>query len=172
MTPAQFCFNAHESIQQVRKDGLPYWTHPHAVAAKVFSAGGDADMVTAAYLHDVLEDVYPLNSEFGPEIIRNEFGSTVLGLVFELTDVFTKLAFPQYNRAERKRQEAFRLSSVSDAAKIIKMADLWHNGKTLDTLPGFGKVWAAEKRFLIPLLEPTEGRWKTAYHEILSLTKL
>lgn len=163
----RFSQNAHESIGQRRKDGGPYFEHPLAVAGKVREVGGDESMMIAALFHDILEDVYPVNKEFSPDRISKEFGATVLGIVFELTDVFTKEAFPQYNRAERKRQEAFRLASVSDAAKIIKTADLWHNGLTLDNLGGFGGVWAEEKRFLIPLLLPVEDRWQDPYKRIL-----
>ena len=56
----EFAHAAHDSIKQVRKyTGEPYWNHTDAVAEVVASVGGTEDMVMAAHLHDVLEDVTP-----------------------------------------------------------------------------------------------------------------
>ena len=58
----QFAHEAHDSIGQKRKySGEPYWVHTDAVAEKVAAIGGTEVMVAAAHLHDVLEDVTPLD---------------------------------------------------------------------------------------------------------------
>jgi len=41
---------------QVSKDGTPYILHPEQVAKNVEAAGGDYEMIAAAWLHDVVED--------------------------------------------------------------------------------------------------------------------
>jgi len=157
-----FSREAHNSINQVRKvSGLPYYTHPEAVMDFLISVGvEDEDTLIAAIGHDWLEDVYPKNPYYSPETISELFGASVLGIIFELTDVFTPEAFPQYNRAERKKQEAFRLSAVSDEATLVKLADIWHNSQTMDALPGFGKVWGKEKQFMLATLSTREPSFK------------
>jgi hypothetical protein len=56
----------------------------------------------------------------------------VKNLVQELTDVYTSENYPVkqnplWNRKWRKAQEAHRISQVSDAAKEIKLSDLFDN---------------------------------------------
>ena len=41
---------------QLRESGEPYFIHPEAVAKLVMEMGMDAESVTAAILHDVVED--------------------------------------------------------------------------------------------------------------------
>jgi len=164
----QFAIDAHESIGQMRKYGEEkYYFHPLRVAETIKAVGGTENMIIAAKFHDILEDVLPLNSSYGPDKILRLFGPKVLSLVFELTDVFTKEAHPQHNRKFRKVFEAARLASISDEAKIIKMADIADNSRNLDTFPGFNRVWIEEKARLIPLLLPSEGRWLEAYTTLL-----
>ncbi len=51
-----FEFAAYHHRGQERKGGLPYITHPVAVANTLHEAGCRAEIVAAALLHDVLED--------------------------------------------------------------------------------------------------------------------
>ena len=54
---ARFAKAAHESIDQRRKySGEPYIVHPKAVAAIVATVTRDEHMISAAWLHDVVED--------------------------------------------------------------------------------------------------------------------
>lgn len=156
----RFTYDAHESIGQERKGGGQYFVHPWEVFKFLFDLGvRDEATLVASLFHDILEDVYPKNKYYSPELIASKFTFRVLRLVFEVTDVFTKEAFPQYNRAERKRQEAIRLASVSDEGKVIKLADIWNNGSTLDQSKGFGEVWGKEKQFLLRLLMTERQPW-------------
>lgn len=127
-----FAHEAHDSIGQKRKySGQPYWTHTDHVAAIVASVGGTEDMVAAAHLHDVLEDVFPKDASYGPTKIRELFGEHVLNLVKELTDVFTKESYPKLNRAQRKKLELERVSKISAEAKMIKLADTLDNTSSI-----------------------------------------
>lgn len=167
----QFAHEAHDSIKQVRKyTGQPYWVHTDEVARLVASVGllnipmaatseiEDRaniveDMVCAAHLHDVLEDVMPLNPLYDDAAIVKKFGSNVAALVVALTDVYTKENFPQLNRAERKRLERERISHTSRDAKTIKLADLISNTKSIVADdPDFARVYLDEKLALLPYL--------------------
>jgi (p)ppGpp synthase/HD superfamily hydrolase len=147
-----FAIEAHSSIGQVRKfTGEPYHVHVLAVAELVSSRTNDVEVLAAACLHDVLEDVEPKNPEFGRGRILEEFGPRVLDLVLELTDIYTKENHPDKNRKTRKQLEAERLSKVSEEAKLIKRADLHDNNKSI-VGTSFEKVWLSEKKVLDELL--------------------
>ena len=166
---AAFAEAAHGSIDHRRKyTGVPYTVHTRAVAARVAACTDDEDMICAAHLHDVLEDVAPSRPEFGQAAILQQFGFEVLRLVVELTDVYTKRAYPDLNREVRKRAEAERLGRTSDKAKTIKLADLVDNG--LDIVandPHFAGRYLREKRDLVLHLEAGDLRLLTQAHQIL-----
>ncbi len=149
----EFCKNAHNSINQVRKkSGEPYWKHPHRVADTLFCMTGDAYMIAAAYLHDVLEDVeefYP--KEYGRDKIREMFGETILSFVVDLTDAHTKKAFPKLNRAERKKLEHKRLSKIQTESKCIKLSDIIDNSRDVGDLDS-ALLFYKEKSELIEML--------------------
>jgi len=130
-----------------------YITHPIAVAKLVQAQGGDDNMIYAALLHDVLEDTSVNHNQMRimlHNIISIESAEDVLSLVVELTDVFTKEAFPNYNRHSRKQFESLRLAYVSERAKAIKRADIEHNSESiLDHDPKFAKVFLKEKKDLL-----------------------
>jgi (p)ppGpp synthase/HD superfamily hydrolase len=138
---------AHDSINQKRKYGDEvYWVHTDAVADILKEAGESEEVQAAGHLHDVLEDVAPKNPTYSEENMRKEFGDVVTNLVLEVTNVYTKEAFPHLNRAKRKHLEEKRIGTISLGGKNIKCADITHNIKgilTYDT--EFGKVFLAEK---------------------------
>lgn len=151
-----FAIDAHTSIGQVSKfDGSPYHTHVLRVAVLVETRTQDQEVLAAACLHDVLEDVEPNNPDFSRERILREFGQRVLDLVIELTDVYTKENHPDKNRKTRKELEAKRLAGISEEAKLIKRADLHDNNQSIMGT-SFEKVWLQEKARLEELL----GKWE------------
>jgi len=151
-----FAVEAHSSIGQLRKfTGEPYHVHVHAVAELVSTKTNDEEVLAAACLHDVLEDVSPTMPQYGAEAIRAEFGDRVLSIVIELTNVFTKANYPELNRKKRKQLEAERLAQVSEEAKLIKRADLFDNSKSIKGT-SLEKVWIQEKEVLDTLL----GAWE------------
>lgn len=139
-----FASAAHRD--QVRKyTGEAYVTHPIAVGKALAADGWADDIVIAGILHDVLED-----TEFTRDDIRVAFGSYVLALVVQLTDVFTKEDYPHLNRKARKTAEADRLALCSAEAKAIKLADIKDNTASIIAHdPGFAKVYLAEKAYLV-----------------------
>jgi len=140
----QVCIMAHEG--QVRKySGEPYWTHPAAVAALVSTVTADAEIIAAAYLHDVVED-----TSVSLEEIREAFGDRVASLVENLTDV----SKPEHgNRAARKFIDRMHTKNAHPDAKTIKLADLIDNAKSIQLHDeAFAAVYMAEKRALLTVL--------------------
>ena len=152
---ASFASTAH--IGQVRKyTGDPYITHPISVAIAVSERTSDEDAICAALLHDVVED-----TEVTPWQVMEHFGKSVSDLVQELTDVYTREAYPSMNRRARKIAETQRLAGISDRAKLIKVCDIADNTSSIVQYdPGFAVVYLEEKAAMLavltsaPLLHP------------------
>lgn len=170
-----FAHSAHNSIKQVRKyTGEPYWVHTDEVARIVTDALSDSnqafnltqnrsaviyspkeveDAICAAHLHDVVEDVFPIEKSFGIATIHELFGEHVASLVIALTDVYVKEAYPNMNRQDRKTAERERLGKVSALAKTIKLADLISNTKSIvEHDKDFANLYLREKFALLPYL--------------------
>ena len=148
---ANFAKKAHASINQKRKyTGEPYEVHPARVAQIVATVSDDEEMIAAAWLHDVLEDVAPYLSDFNDQAILREFGPAVLQLVLELTEVSKE---GQGNRKQRKLLDRLRLSQASKRAKTVKLADLIDNISDLsENDPSFAIVFREEVKKMLPYL--------------------
>ena len=111
---------------QLRKSGELYIIHPLAVAEIVAEIGLDTDAITAALLHDCLEDT---DASF--EEISRMFGETVANLV----EGVTKLTRVQYSTMEEQQMENLRKMFMAMSKDIrvilIKIADRLHNTRTL-----------------------------------------
>lgn len=114
LSAAIFAVEKHRG--QVRKDqrGSPYVTHPLTVARLLWEVGGihDAEILTAAILHDTLEDTPTTQSE-----LRQNFGERVLQIVLEVTD---DKSLP---KMERKRRQVRHAPELSRPARLIKFGD-------------------------------------------------
>lgn len=115
---------------QKRESGEPYYIHPEAVAEIVMDMGMDAESVTAAILHDVVED----GDNITIEDIEKEFGKEIAGLV----DGVTKLTISgkqTYITKKQEQAENLRKLFLAIAADvrvvIIKLADRLHNMRTI-----------------------------------------
>lgn len=124
MQAIQFAAKEHKETR--RKDQItPYINHPLAVVYKLVEHGVRSDIVLmAAALHDVIEDEMT-----PPEEIEARFGPDVLAMVLEVTD---NRLLP---KSERKRLQVEKARSLSDGAKLIKMADKICNMTDLATNP-------------------------------------
>lgn len=143
----EFAQKAHEG-QKRKYTGEPYFVHCEEVATLIYDAGGDDNMIVAAYLHDTLED-----TSTTAETLLNEFGMDVVALVEMLTDVSKS---SDGNRKARKAIDREHTSQASPRAKTIKLADLVSNSRDiLKRDPDFAKVYLEEKRLLLKVL--TEG---------------
>ncbi len=114
---------------QVRKSGEPYIHHPLSVTAILAEYGMDAATLSAALLHDTVED-----TDLTLEQITEEFGEEIAYLI----DGVTKLDRIQYDTREQAQAATIRKMVVAMAQDlrvlIIKLADRLHNIRTVGAL--------------------------------------
>jgi len=119
---------AHEG--QKRMSGEPYISHPVAVAQVLADMQMDSQAITAAILHDVVED-----TEIPVSQIEEQFGAEVALLV----DGVSKLDQIQFTSKAEAQAESFRkmmLAMIEDIRVIlVKLADRLHNMRTMGAMP-------------------------------------
>lgn len=159
---AQFAALAHGSIHHRRKyTNEPYICHPKMVAFYVATVSDDPNMIAAAWMHDVLEDVALLNEEFSLQKMKEIFHERTVQLVIELTDISKP---SDGNREQRKLIDRMHTAEISPDAKTIKLADLIDNTKTIvEHDVNFSKIYLREKELLLPYLkEGNKTLWDKA----------
>ena len=128
----EFSRSAHEG--QYRQSGDPYISHPLAVAGILAEWHLDAQTLSAALLHDVVEDTPATATE-----IASRFGKSVALLVDGVSKL-DKLAFESEQHAQAENFRKMLLAMAKDVRVIlIKLADRLHNMHTMASMP-------AEKR--------------------------
>ena len=111
-----FAIDKHSG--QKRKFGnVPYISHPMEVAKIVKEFGGTSEMIAAAWLHDVLEDVKGVTEQ---DLIDN-FGDKVTKLVVELTNK------EGIKGPDKGKYLLDKMLTMSDDALTIKLADRLNN---------------------------------------------
>ena len=122
-----YASNAHSG--QFRSSGDPYVSHPIAVAKILADFKMDGDCLTAAILHDVIED-----SGIPKSYLKNEFNVDVANLV----DGVSKLDKISLTSKQEEQAENFQkmLLAMSKDIRVIvlKLADRLHNMRTLKYL--------------------------------------
>ena len=123
----RFAEDAHEG--QYRLSGEPYVEHPVAVTGILADLRLDTTTLTAALLHDTVED-----TDVGLGDIEKEFGNEVARIV----DGLTKLDKLEFRSGELAQAENVRKMIVAMAGDIrvllVKLADRLHNMRTLSPL--------------------------------------
>ncbi|MFD5327597.1 RelA/SpoT family protein [Streptomyces sp. NPDC127092] len=133
---------------QFRKSGEPYITHPLAVTLILAELGAETTTLTAALLHDTVED-----TDVTLDQVRREFGDEVAYLV----DGVTKLEKVDYGAAAEP--ETFRKMLVATGNDVrvmsIKLADRLHNMRTLGVMrpEKQARIAKVTRDVLIPLAE-------------------
>lgn len=147
----------HDGCRHMRSDGQPYWTHPERVVATLRTAGLGADVLAAAWLHDVAEDCPASLAECEAliEKLAHTFGPAVGSLVREVTNYFPPDAQPPATMEEKQARLREHAPHLSAGAKWIKLAD------RLDNISGMtGWPWSKRQRYaratelLLAALEP------------------
>jgi len=133
-------FGAAAHDGQKRQSGEPYISHPVAVAQELADMHLDAQTISAAILHDVVEDTAASLGD-----IEDQFGAEVAGLV----DGVSKLDQIQFRNRAEAQAESFRkmmLAMIEDIRVIlVKLADRLHNMQTLDAMPADKKARIARE---------------------------
>lgn len=124
-------FAAEAHIGQKRKyTPEEYIVHPVRVMQLCAEYTDKLPVLAAALLHDVLEDTSVTKDqmkEFLAALMDKQQADYTVRLVEELTDVYVKENFPQWNRKKRKIKEAERVENTSADAQTVKYADMIDN---------------------------------------------
>lgn len=144
--------------QQKRKfTGEKFIRHPERVKDLVNEYSSNRALLAAALLHDVLEDTHITSDElqeFLAGIMNPEEAGQTFQLTLDLTDVYTKNAFPKLNRKKRKQREVERLKDVHPDAQTIKYADTMDNAiDILHNDTDFAPVFLKECLFLLSRMD-------------------
>lgn len=167
----EFADKAHGE-QRRKYSGEKYIVHPIRVMKICQSFHDQLDVHAAALLHDVLEDT-PVTEEemamFLKTVMPDQLAVSTLRLVVELTDVYTKKAYPALKRLARKELEIKRLSLISSEGQTIKYADVFDNTKDLLLNdPDFATVYLRESSQL--LKQMNRGN-QVLYRQVVSLVE-
>lgn len=122
-----FAKKAHEGHS--RYSGEPYISHLVAVARMLAEMGMGTRTISAALLHDSIED-----TEVKPADILDQFGEEILFLV----EGVTKLGSVRYYGSDRHNESLRKLfvaTSQDIRVLIIKLVDRLHNMQTLEYVP-------------------------------------
>lgn len=117
-----------------RRKGLraePYVNHLIEVIwlLSEFSGVSDPILLSAAALHDVVEDTETTLAE-----LEREFGAAVTRIVADVTDD------KSLSKQERKEQQVIKVSTATPDVKLLKLAD---HAANVATLP---ETWTVERR--------------------------
>src|SRR5712692_2579699 len=120
---------AERHRDQLRQSGDPYLTHLLEVAHILADMRMDATTLSAALLHDVIED-----TEFPVSRIQERFGEETARLVEGVTKIGRlNMLAPEARQAENVRKMV--LAMVNDVrVVVVKLADRLHNMRTIEYL--------------------------------------
>ena len=139
---------AHRAIGQRRKyTGQPYIIHPKEVVKILKDAGiTDENILSAAWLHDVVED-----TQITLTFITMNIGIEISNIVEMVTDI----SVPEDgNREERKRIDREHYLTADSRGKTVKLADCLSNGKDIEKNDkNFSVVYFREIKLLLPYLK-------------------
>lgn len=154
-----FAKDAHKGQYRrgLDKEGnkIEYFTHPENVAEiveRMKKSDKIAHLVSAAYLHDVVEDVPYISLED----IRQEFGDLVASLVDELTSDEEQLKIKG-----KEKYLTEKMLTMSSWGLVIKLADRLSNLKDIpEIMEGddtkrkkWAKRYASQTKGIITILE-------------------
>ena len=119
-----FALNAHKN--QKRDEGIPYISHPVAVANILTELKLDSATITTGLLHDTVEDTKTTYDN-----VKKEFGKEVADLV----NGVTKISALEEKAVENSKAENFRKLILATSKDIrvllVKLADRLHNMRTI-----------------------------------------
>lgn len=170
----QLAYRAHEG--QFRKyNGKPYIIHPEEVATMVgkfchsrsFPEDQTERMVSAAWLHDVLEDCPHITEA---EIVEATDNAT-LQLIKELTNPSKGV---KASRHVRKQMDRDHIAKASKEAKIIKLYDRISNLCDISQCDDkeFVLLYIDESLLLLKTLEGTNPSVENALMFVIAWTQL
>ena len=125
-----FATDAHDD--QWRRSGEAYIMHPCSVA-KILAEEMDVvdpEILSAALLHDTVEDV----EEVTIELVGEKFGSYVAAIVEGCTKV-TQDSSDKQTLSKKVHRKIFSGAALRPEVMLVKLADRLHNLRTLAAMP-------------------------------------
>ncbi|MCL2529741.1 MAG: bifunctional (p)ppGpp synthetase/guanosine-3',5'-bis(diphosphate) 3'-pyrophosphohydrolase [Coriobacteriia bacterium] len=134
----QYACDAH--VGQLRKTGEAFITHPVQVSLILAELRMDVDTLTAAILHDTVED-----SSRSLEEIEAEFSTAVMVLVDGVTKI-TRIEVETLGEQQARNLRKMLVAMSRDIRVIvIKLADRLHNMRTLQALREDRRIFKARE---------------------------
>ena len=154
---------AHRN-QRRKYEDAPYVVHCERVSRMVAEYTGDANVIAAAFMHDVLED-----TDVTAEEMRRVFGDVITDLVLEVTDVSRP---SDGKRQVRKEKDKNHLAKSSLGGATIKLADLIDNCTSIAAHDkGFAVVYLREADALLKVLKHGDKRRGERARETLAAAR-
>ena len=130
-------FASAKHRDQRRKDvcASPYINHPIQLVDVLCNEAGveDINVLTGAILHDTVED-----TETTADELTQHFGQQICDIVVEVSDDANLC------KADRKQEQINHAATLSDEAKLVKLADKICNLRDVADNPPAG--WEIERR--------------------------
>ena len=120
-----FAVRAHSGTER-RGKGFPYIIHLMEAVEIVATITPDQDLLSAAILHDTVED-----TDVTLEDLRREFGQRIAAIVEAESDVRQEGESDEESWHRRKQEAIDRLSSAPLEAKIVAMGDKLSNMRAI-----------------------------------------
>lgn len=155
---------------KVRLSGEPYLEHLLYVAEKsehAFTLGYETGLC-----HDLLEDFDLAEIDLEKQLISFSYSKseakTIASLVKELTNQFTKEAFPNLGKKERRALKDGHLIGISENAQSIKYSDLAYNAEwMIRNQPRKARKYLLRKKILLGHLTKGDRElWQQAMNEV------
>ncbi|MDP2668819.1 MAG: RelA/SpoT family protein [bacterium] len=149
----EFASDAHKD--EKRFSGEQYIVHPIATSLKIAALRLDSDTISAALLHDVVE-----NQNIKIEELKKKFGEDIAFLVEGVTKV-DKVRYHGIERTVESLRKMFLALASDIRVVIIKLMDRVHNMETLEYVrPEKQKRIALETLELYAPLADRLGIWE------------
>ena len=131
-----YAANKHRNQRRKNVAAFPYINHPISLVNILCNEVHITDIrvICSALLHDTVED-----TEATAEELVVEFGAEISSIVMEVTDDQSITV-----KQNRKQLQIEHASSISDQAKLIKLADKISNLRDLTINPP--ATWSLERR--------------------------
>ena len=146
-----YAVKAHANTER-RDKGFPYIVHPMEAMAIAATITPDQEVLSAAALHDVVED-----TDCTIEVLRSEFGNRIADLVESESDKFAVSVSGEDIWRETKQAAIERLAKANRDSKIVALGDKLSNMRAIarDFDQIGNKIW---ERFHAP--EPQDHEWR------------
>ncbi|MFS8035925.1 HD domain-containing protein [Xanthobacter sp. AM11] len=130
-----YAAEAHANQRRKGAAQEPYINHLIEVLDLVArtTGGDDTELLIAALLHDVIED-----TPRSVDDLRQAFGARVAGIVVENSD---DMSLP---KDERRRHRIAAMAAKSEAARMVKIADVISNLRAVVVSPPAG--WGSDRK--------------------------